>query len=80
MQTPTLAIVVQRENEIRAFKPKDYWEVNADFSFAGGSYSGRWFDAEFKKDPKYPELKAERLFPGMRLRLLWHAAAGKRGR
>ncbi len=79
VQTPTLAIVVQRENEIRAFKPKDYWEVNADFSFAGGSYSGRWFDAEFKKDPKYPELKAERLFSRDAAEAVVARCRGKKG-
>lgn len=79
VQTPTLAIVVQRENEIRAFKPKDYWEVNADFSFAGASYSGRWFDAEFKKDPKYPELKAERLFSRDAAEAVVARCRGKKG-
>ena len=79
VQTPTLAIVVQRENEIRAFKPKDYWEVNADFSFAGDSYSGRWFDAEFKKDPKYPELKAERLFSRDAAETVVARCRGKKG-
>src|SRR3990167_2329799 len=29
VQTPTLAILVEREEKIRAFKPRDYWEVHA---------------------------------------------------
>jgi len=29
VQTPTLAMVVQRENEIRKFIPKDYWSISA---------------------------------------------------
>jgi len=31
VQTPTLAILVDRQKEIAAFLPKDYWEVRADF-------------------------------------------------
>ena len=31
VQTPTLALVVERERAIRAFVPKDYWEVFGDF-------------------------------------------------
>jgi DNA topoisomerase-3 len=29
VQTPTLAMIVERENEIRRFVPKDYWTINA---------------------------------------------------
>jgi DNA topoisomerase-3 len=32
VQTPTLAIVVRREEEIRAFKPRDYWEIRGVFT------------------------------------------------
>jgi DNA topoisomerase-3 len=31
VQTPTLAMIVQRENEIRNFKPKDYWTIQSGF-------------------------------------------------
>ena len=64
VQTPTLAIVVRRENEIRAFQPRDYWEVKAQFSVSQGTYEGRWFDPLFKKDAAKPELRAERIFDG----------------
>ncbi|MHB8916795.1 MAG: DNA topoisomerase III [Desulfocucumaceae bacterium] len=38
VQTPTLAIIVQREEEIKKFVPVDYWTVRADF----GEYFGDW--------------------------------------
>ena len=45
VQTPTLAMVVDRELIIRAFVPEDYIEVVATFTPAetGGSYRGTWF-------------------------------------
>lgn len=36
VQTPTLKIVVDREKEIRAFRPVPYWTVNAVFTTAAG--------------------------------------------
>src|SRR6266498_4266929 len=44
VQTPTLAILVEREDKIRAFKPRGYWEVLGTFRGSGGGYGGRWFD------------------------------------
>lgn len=38
VQTPTLAMIVQREQEIKNFVPVDYWTVRADF----GDYFGDW--------------------------------------
>src|SRR5205809_7059919 len=49
VQTPTLAILVEREEKIRAFRPRDYWEVVGTFRAAGGEYTGRWFDEKFKR-------------------------------
>lgn len=42
VQTPTLAVVVERERQIEAFKPQPYWEVAADFGVEAGSYRGIW--------------------------------------
>jgi DNA topoisomerase-3 len=50
VQTPTLAILVEREERIRRFEPKSYWEVLADFNVSAGSFRGRWFDEAFEKD------------------------------
>ena len=43
VQTPTLALVARREEEIRAFKPEPYWLVEATFAAEGERlYSGRY--------------------------------------
>jgi DNA topoisomerase-3 len=38
VQTPTLAMIIEREEEIRKFRPVEYWTLTADF----GSFSGEW--------------------------------------
>ena len=40
VQTPTLAILVEREEKIRAFVPRDYWEVHGTFRAAGRRVRG----------------------------------------
>jgi DNA topoisomerase-3 len=62
VQTPTLSIVVEREEKIRKFVPRDYWEVRAEFVCASGFYEGRWFDTKFKKDEFDPEKKDSRVW------------------
>ena len=62
VQTPTLAIVVDREEQIRKHVPRDYWEVHATFLAQAGSYQGRWFDPDWKKDPQDAEKRPERLW------------------
>ena len=41
VQTPTLAVVIEREENIRKFVSRDYWEVNADFEAQAGIYTGK---------------------------------------
>ena len=78
VQTPTLAILVEREEKIKAFTPKDYWEVHARFGAKAGEYAGRWFDPEFKKDDD-AERKAERLWDEKRAAAIVAASEGKKG-
>ncbi|OXI22486.1 MULTISPECIES: DNA topoisomerase III [Burkholderia] len=62
VQTPTLSIVVEREEKIRRFVPRDYWEVKAEFACAGGFYEGKWYDPKFKRDEFDPEKRDSRLW------------------
>ena len=62
VQTPTLAILVEREEVIKKFIPHDYWEIHGSFSAKAGNYNGRWFDEKFSKEKKDSEHKAERLW------------------
>jgi DNA topoisomerase-3 len=78
VQTPTLAILVEREEKIRAFQPRDYWEVHARFGAVAGEFAGRWFDPAFKRDDD-PERKAERLWSAARAEAVAAACAGKPG-
>src|SRR5438067_10338927 len=50
VQTPTLTIIVDRENKIQEFKPRDLQEIIGTFRAAAGEYAGRWFDEAFQKD------------------------------
>src|SRR5438067_622678 len=62
VQTPTLSIVVEREEKIKKFVARDYWEVRAEFAASAGAYEGRWLDTRFKKDENDPERRPERLW------------------
>jgi DNA topoisomerase-3 len=62
VQTPTLSIVVEREEKIRKHVSRDYWEVKASFAAQAGEYEGKWFDPKWKKNPDDPELRADRLW------------------
>ncbi len=62
VQTPTLAVVVEREERIKRFVAREYFEVKAQFGAQAGAYEGRWFDPKFKKDENDAEVRAERLW------------------
>jgi DNA topoisomerase-3 len=55
VQTPTLAIVARREEEIRAFKPEPYWLVDATFEPVGGE-AGRRYEGRYHAGAQ-PRLK-----------------------
>ena len=62
VQTPTLAILVEREEKIKKFKPRDYWEIHGTFGAQAGEYVGRWFDEKFSKKDGDDQLKQERVW------------------
>ena len=61
VQTPTLSIVVEREEKIRKHISRPYWEVKATFAAQAGEYEGKWFDPKFKKDED-ADRRADRLW------------------
>jgi DNA topoisomerase III len=79
VQTPTLSIVVEREEKIKSFVPRDFWEVRAEFVCAAGVYEGRWLDTKFKKDETDPEKRAERLWSKAAAESIVAACRGKMG-
>ncbi len=71
VQTPTLSIVVEREEKIRKHVFRDYWEIKGTFGVDAGSYDGKWFNPTFKKDKNAAEGSAEAEFKADRV---WSAA------
>jgi DNA topoisomerase-3 len=62
VQTPTLAIVFNRELEIRNFRPQDFWRVIATFEVAKGTYEGVYQRPEFKKDEENEHDRIDRVW------------------
>ncbi len=84
VQTPTLSVVVEREEKIRKFVSRDYWEIHASFLAEAGEYPGKWFDPKFKKLPVTTdnpepdaELKADRVWSQREALAIAEAVRGK---
>lgn len=83
VQTPTLSVVVEREEKIRKFVSRNYWEIHASFKAEAGEYPGKWFDPAWKKaaanaegaEPD-AELKADRLWTEREARAIADAVRG----
>ena len=88
VQTPTLSVVVEREEQIRKFISRDYFEVHAVFGASAGEYNGKWFDPAWKKaaanlaagngDEPDAELKADRLWSEREARAIADAVRGQK--
>ena len=79
VQTPTLAILVEREDRIKNFVPKDYWEIHGTFAAAAGEYPGRWFDEKFTKKNGDTDLKPERVWDAKSAEAIRAKCLGKPG-
>ena len=77
VQTPTLSIVVEREEKIRKHVARDYWEVRATFDAVAGQYEGKWFDAKWKKNADDAELRADRLWSAADAQAVAQACRGR---
>jgi DNA topoisomerase III len=77
VQTPTLSIMVEREEKIRKHVSRDYWEIKATFAAQAGEYEGKWFDPTWKKNPADPEARADRLWNEAAAQAIRAAALGQ---
>ncbi len=77
VQTPTLSIVVEREEKIRKHVSRPYWEIKAGFAAEAGEYEGKWFDPAWKKNPDDPEQRADRLWNEADARAIADAVRGQ---
>lgn len=57
VQTPTLSMIVDRENEIKKFIPKDYWSIKANFN----GFSVQWQDKSTGQTRIFNKEKCEAL-------------------
>ena len=80
VQTPTLAILAQREAEIRAFTPTPYFEVHATFGVQAGEYLGKWIDEIWKKDESQPLSRPERIWDRQTAETIQARCTGKTGK
>ncbi len=76
VQTPTLSLVVEREDKIRKFVSRDYWEVHGTFDAQAGQYLGKWFDPQWKK-AEDAEAKADRVWSAAEAQAIAAAVAGQ---
>jgi len=80
VQTPTLAILAEREEKIRSFVPREYFEVFGDFEVKSGQYRGRWFDEKFDaKKTEDEQAKAERIWDRAQAEAIIAKCQGKPG-
>ena len=79
VQTPTLAILVEREEKIKKFVARDYWELHATFGAQAGEYLGRWFDERFSREKTDGDLRAERMWNVKQAEMIRQKCLGKPG-
>jgi DNA topoisomerase-3 len=78
VQTPTLAILAEREDKIHQFKSRSYYEVFGDFEVKAGNYRGRWFKEDFAKDGD-EDARAERIWDKAQADDIKNRCLGKTG-
>ncbi|MBX9818197.1 MAG: DNA topoisomerase III, partial [Burkholderiaceae bacterium] len=77
VQTPTLSVVVEREEQIRKFISRDYWEIHASFNAEAGEYPAKWFNPAWKKDAEDAEKKADRVWSAAEAKAIADAVRGQ---
>ena len=78
VQTPTLAMLVDKEIEVLAHVPRPFWRVTARFEHGGQRYEAAWFDPGFATDDD-TERKDDRIFDEARAAAIVAAVSGRPG-
>ncbi len=78
VQTPTLAMRVERELEILAHTPRPYWRVTATFDHGGQSYAGTWFAPDFQAGDD-EDARDDRIFDADRAQAIVARVRGRAG-
>jgi len=68
VQSPTLKLIVDREREIQAFDPEDYWEIFADLQKNGSGFEAQYFYDDDGKEAErvWDESDAEAAYEDLR--------------
>jgi DNA topoisomerase-3 len=80
VQTPTLAMLVDRELDILSHTPVAYWKIGATFEHHGGVYLGTWFDPAAEKaggDSEEAQVRPDRIFDVERAEAILKKIEGK---
>ncbi|MEE8474095.1 MAG: DNA topoisomerase [Myxococcota bacterium] len=78
VQTPTLAMLVEREFEVLAHTPRPFWRVIGAFEHAGQTYAGTWFDPTFRAGDD-DALRDDRIFDEERAKAIVAAVRDQTG-
>jgi DNA topoisomerase-3 len=76
VQTPTLALLVDREAEVLAHVPRPYWRISGRFEREGAAWTGTWFDPAFAAEGD-DERRDDRIFDEARAREIARATEGR---
>jgi DNA topoisomerase-3 len=79
VQTPTLALLVERELAVLSHIPVPYWRLVGHFEHEGHAYEGAWFDPGFRTSDEATHAKEDRIFDEARAREILAAVQGQGG-
>ncbi|MEE2702626.1 MAG: DNA topoisomerase 3 [Myxococcota bacterium] len=79
VQTPTLALMVDREIEVLAHVARPFWRIEARFSASGSEYAGTWIDPEFSASDSSRDEREDRIFEEARALQVVEAVRGQSG-
>ena len=62
VQTPTLSLVIKREEEINSFQPREFFKITSTFELQEGKYLGVYQKSDFKKSESDKHDRADRIW------------------